>query len=63
MYQMLPTESWAYQLSVTSSFSPVFASVMVSLTSTASTPLAICLVSSVTSMTTRSLPPSVSVSL
>ena len=58
---MLPSESWAYQSSVTSTGSPF--SVTVSRTTRASTPLAIVLVSSVTSTTTFYCVPSVSVSL
>ena len=59
-YQTLPTSSCAYQSSVISTGSPF--SVTVSRTTLASTPLAIILVSSVTSTTTFCRPPEVSVS-
>ena len=49
-YQTLPSESWAYQSSVSSTSSPP--SVTVSRTTTASTPFAIVFVLSVTSTTT-----------
>ncbi len=59
-YQMFPALSWAYQSSVTSTGSP--RSVTVSRTTRASTPLAIFLVSWVTSTTTFCFEPWVSVS-
>ena len=59
-YQMLPSESWAYQSSVTSTGSPF--SVTTSRTTRASTPLAICFVLSVTVTTTFCSVPSLSVS-
>ncbi len=59
-YQMLPSESWAYQSSVTSTGSPAW--LTTSWTTRASIPLAIRFVSPLTVTTTRCTPPSPSIS-